>query len=543
MIAWLSQSAGTWIHIWRTERRWLLLRSLCGVIWAMELFWVQKLSFGVVPWISYPVLVQSFRFGLDLVVTVSLVLLLTRRLLTPLLVLNLAVLTLIGTYAHHFHWPPMPVRAASQLREGWALHSSLRDLVSWRITTVLVAAFAAKLFLLLESGRSELVRWVRRATLSLAALVWVLPVAALQVTHLRLSISPAGGLGRTVFAYGYLLPWVCDALSNHQVMAHQARATEFLTHRYDRLSPLEPPLAVHGHIVVLQLESVDGNSVTAGCGKTPVMPFLDALKDRSLYFRIQAFHRNGSCDMDYAATTFTEPYPGLVPYRLPKMPYTNAMPKFMERHGYTTYFFHGNTALFYERGPVMAQLGFNHVYFKEQLAERHLPGSQIGIRDAEVLRVMLAALRSEKRAYLFGITLDTHAPFKQLDPSEMQLFAKPRNEVERYLNSLRYLDNCLRDFVTGLPPGTVVVLYGDHTTSMQADEFHSDVADGKEYVGCLLYEQGSDLASAQQTRSQPIATEGSLNLLDVMSYLRHCVEAGDQAIEPVTVQTRAAAHQ
>jgi hypothetical protein len=522
----LKHTAETWVRIGRSERRWWLLRGLCAALWAVELFWIQKLPFGVVPWMKYPILVQSFRFGLDLLVALAFVFLLSRRYLIPVLALNLAGLAVIGTYATHFHWPLMPVRAASEFSEGWKMSGNLLGLLSGPTVLVLLAAFAAKVILLGLSGRCGLVPGLRGFTLSLVALLWVLPVLALQFTNLRISARTPGGLGRQVFVYGYLLPWICDVASNGQVAGHQARARQFLDHHYDRLSPLEPSFPVRGHVVVLQLESVDANSISAQCEGGQVMPFLRGLKERSMFFRIQAFHRNGSCDMDYAATTGIEPYPGLVPYRLPKMPYTNTTAQFMEREGYATYFFHGNTALFYDRGPVIEQEGFRHIYFKEQLAGRGLPQTAIGIRDAAVLDLMLEALRNEKRAYLFGITLDTHFPFKQLAPGEMELVAKPKNETERYLNSLRYLDNCLRNFVARAPSGTVVVLYGDHTTSMQTDEFHSDVVDGKEYVGCLVYEKGNDLAKAQRTRSQPVAQDGSLNLLDVMNYLRRCVEAG-----------------
>ena len=75
-------------------------------------------------------------------------------------------------------------------------------------------------------------------------------------------------------------------------------------------------------------------------------------------FRIRAFHSSGSCDMDYATVTFSEPYPNLVPYRLPGMKYTNSLPAFMRRQGFTTWFYHGNGSMFYDRGALIERLGF-----------------------------------------------------------------------------------------------------------------------------------------------------------------------------------------
>ena len=511
------------VEVWHRDRRWVLLRLLCAVIWAGELFRIQQIAFAVPPWIRFPLLTQEFRLYLDVVVTLAMVFLVRRRYLTPLLICNALMLAAIGTYVNYFHWPPMPARIMSQWQEGWSFRVQLWEIVPWQTLGLAAAAFALKFCLLVWSGRNPLAPWARRRVLVMALAAYVLPVAGLQLTFLRLSVGPSGGMGRAVYTYGYLLPWVCDTMGNRGLAAHAKRAQTYLTHNYDRITPLEAPLRVTNHIVVLQLEAFGGSAIEAVHEGRPVMPFLRGTKESSMYFRIQAFHRIGSCDMDYAATTFVEPYPGVMPYRLPGMVYTNSMPEFMKRYGYATYIFHGNSSLIYERGPVVRRLGFDHVLFKEQLAGLNLPESVIGIRDRAVLNQALQVLRTEKRAYVFGITLDTHAPFKQLQAGEMEIFPQPANPLERYMNSLRYLDKCLREFVNGLPPGTTVVFYGDHTAALKSEWFCSDVVDGNDYVSCLVYQAGSDLAACQRTRQQAIAEDGSLNLLDVLSYLRHSV--------------------
>jgi hypothetical protein len=58
---------------------------------------------------------------------------------------------------------------------------------------------------------------------------------------------------------------------------------------------------------------------------------------------------------------------------------------------------------------------------------------------------------------------------------------------------------------------------------MHTEIFNSDNADGKDYVGCLIYQKGRDLSALQQTRQLPVATNGSLNVLDVLNYLRHSI--------------------
>jgi hypothetical protein len=509
-----------WREVWRTNKTWVICRFLCPLVWALDLFWIQGKAFETVPWMKYPLLYQGFRLFLDLSVTLLMVLLLRRRILVPLISINLMALTILGTYSAYFHGPLLPIQAYHQWKEGWSMSSHLFNFIAWDTTAVLLGSAALQFWLLWKSGYQRIVPAIRRGILALFAVIITISMVALQATSFKLSSHGNANIHRAVYAYGYTLPWIFDILANRDIKVHVQRAHEYLEHRYDRLSPLEPPVQIPGHFIVLQLESVGGNAITAEVDGKSVMPFLNNLKEESMYFRIESFHRNGSCDMDYAATTGYEPYPGMVPYRLPGMVYTNALPSFMEAHGFTSSFYHGNTALFYDRGPVMKQLGFDHIYFKEQLVREHLPTSAIGVRDAALFNFMLQEIRSESRAYIFAVTLDTHTPFQQLQPTEMELFSKPQNSVERYINALHYLDDCLHDFFQQLPPGTTLVLYGDHTASINSDLFQSDVSNGKEYIPCLIHQTGTNLALLQQTRTNSVSTNGTLNLLDIMSYLR-----------------------
>jgi phosphoglycerol transferase MdoB-like AlkP superfamily enzyme len=110
----------------------------------------------------------------------------------------------------------------------------------------------------------------------------------------------------------------------------------------------------------------------------------------------------------------------------------------------------------------------------------------------------------------------------------MKLYPTPDNDAERFLNAANYLDGCLRKFVEQMPMGTTLVLYGDHTPSLQGAGYESDVVKGKDYVRCLIYQKGANLAAKQQSRDSEIATNGTLNLLDVHSYLRSSIENREQ---------------
>jgi phosphoglycerol transferase MdoB-like AlkP superfamily enzyme len=513
------------------DRRRLWLRLACALVWALELFWLQKLSFAAVPWVRFPLLTESFRLYLDVVFATGVVMLLDRRFLTPLLVLSFLWMTVLAAYLGHFHRPLMPFTVFYELKEAWSLHAHTLDLLPIGISAALLASLAFKLFLLWRSGDLPREGFSRVHFGCMLALLYLLPVNAMQLSHLRLNTRPSTGNMRNVYAYGYSLPWICDLVANRSLQVHARRAERLLGVRYDRISPLEKPLSIPKHLVILQLESVDGPAIDARCGGEPVMPFLGALQEQSMRFRIVAFHFNGSCDMDYPTVTFAEPYPNLVPYRLPGINYTNSLPAFMKKHGFKSYFYHGNGSMFYDRGAVIERLGFDGVFFKEQLASRGFHSSIIGFRDADVLGCVLERLTNVTPVCVFAITLDTHVPFRQLEASEMKVFPNPESDAERFLNAANYLDGCLKRFVEQMPAGTTLMLYGDHTPSLEGAGYRSDVVNGKHYVRCLIYQKGANLAEQQQTRNSAIASDGSLNLLDVLSYVRGSIEhRGDEGI-------------
>jgi len=508
------------------EKRWLTLRLVCSFIWAAELFWVQGLAFDTEPWVRYPLLVQFIRFCLDWVTTLLLSLLLQRRFVTPLLLVNAILLVVVGTYSIYFHRPLMPVGIVFRWHEGCSVRSYLGVMIPLRILAVILVTLSAKFLLLIGSGRGNIPAWARWRMALFAVILYALLVGVLQWTQFKLSAT--GDMGRAIYAYGYTLPWFFDSLGSLNQGDLAERATAFSErHHHDRLTPMERPLSIGASVLVLQLETIGTRVLDASCVGGAVMPFMQELRRKSLYYRIQSFHSNGSCDMDFAATTFTRPYPCAVPYRLPGMQYTNSIPGFMKQHGYRTYVFHGNTQLFYDRGVMMEQLGFDQIFFKEQLASRHLKTSIMGVRDADLLRCVAEVMGSEKFVYVFAITLDTHAPFNVISESEMDIFPRPESQVEKYLNSARYLDNCLRDLIEKVPVGTTVVLYGDHTASLNTEILRSDVVEGVEYVPCLIYQKGNDLSHFQTTRDQDCSRDGSLDVLDIMGYLRNSVMASD----------------
>jgi|GEM_PF-1335453 Phosphoglycerol transferase and related proteins, alkaline phosphatase superfamily len=509
--------------------RALTLRLLCGVIWAAELFWAQGLGFKVPPETTNPVLIQSIRFFMDIIAGCGLCLLLPRRVLIPLNILNVWFFACVATYAQHFPRPLMPITIFGQWREGLDVVAYSGRVLAWGAILVTTVTMLLKCFLLIRSGRPVFSQMVKRIVLGFFIGAYLFFVILLQFSSFDFFRVNAQA-PRCVYAYGYTLPWLFEISVFGRSTQLAPEVYKLFEEKYDSITPVEDPIQIKNHLVIVQLETVGTAAISAKYRDTLVMPFLHGLKNQSMFFRIRSFHNNGSCDMDFAATTFTRPYPSYNPYRIKGIKYTNSMPGFAKKHGMSTHFFHGNTGKFFDRQEVIDRLEFDGIYFKEQLLPLNLQSSFLGARDAEMFRVVLSVLRETERAYAFLITLDTHTPYTYISATEQEIFTNPQNEVERYFNSLRYLDNCLTSFVKDLPEGTTLVIYGDHTAYMKTEMFSSDVVGRDEFVGCLIYQKGTDLSKTQKTRQMAIATSGELNLLDVLSFLRASIAASSPEV-------------
>jgi hypothetical protein len=246
-------------------------------------------------------------------------------------------------------------------------------------------------------------------------------------------------------------------------------------------------------------------------------------------------HWQGSADADFAALNGVAGSTRANTYNIEHYPYSNTTPQLLASCGYDVFSFHGNSGDFYQRRDAYEKMGFTDIYFRRELEERFaLPTERWGIQDEEVLRLSAHELRQATDPTChFVITYTTHTPYTQLPRDGNELYPNPQNTAERYLNSMRYFDNCLRDYVTALGSGTTLFLYSDHPT----EEFDGYVSDrdtsrGMEFIPCLIYDSDQNLSKLQKTRDDRRSKDGSLNLVDVVNYLRNQVKRNcDEAHE------------
>lgn len=494
------------------------------LLWTVELYAVQSAT------LVYPnetgerfaMWAPKIRFVLDLLFISTLTVLLRRRWLIISVIASFFIYLTLLTYFHYFLKPLSILTVWNNWSEGLRAGSLGLDVFPKRAILSLFAMLAIKLALLVITRRSALPRkgaWVLGTALACAYAA--LMVATNRVDPLE-AIQTSHGVGRAGEIRGYLGPWFAEwyYLGNQEVLK---RVIELRQQKFDRLTPIEADVPIQKRLVIIQAESFDTNIIDYKVNGVEVTPFMNALKRKSMYYRVTTMHTNGSSDADFVTLNGVPGSKHVNTFILNDYPYENTTPEILKGCGYKTSSFHGNTGDFYNRRIAYEKIGFDDLYFQEEMVGRYgLFTDRWGVRDDDVFTLSKLKLREEvdQPTCHFIITLTTHMPYTLLEPKDWTIYPDPRTTTQHFINNMRYLDRCMQEYFAVLPADTTVVVYADHPTEEGDGDFKADRVGGKQYIPWFLYDTSHDLAKLQRTRGKAIATDGSLNLADMSNYLR-----------------------
>ncbi len=247
----------------------------------------------------------------------------------------------------------------------------------------------------------------------------------------------------------------------------------FVSPRYPLVHVDEPrpPLAGRTpNVLLIFVEALDRRFLGRTVAGRKVTPFLDALREDSVYF--ENFFANGANTFNglFASLCSSLPRYGTA---ATKARYANdylCLPTLLGRGGYRTRMIIGqNRDRSHSRlGLFMARNGLEEL-IDDRGFPRGAPRMGLGMTDGALfdrVRAEIDALRAGGRPwFLTTLTTSTHHPFTV--PDTHPDVAALRAEPDRFLAALRYLDLELERFVSGLRSDgalrdTVVLVLGDH---------------------------------------------------------------------------------
>lgn len=245
--------------------------------------------------------------------------------------------------------------------------------------------------------------------------------------------------------------------------------------------PLRLPSRPDKHnLVTLQIESLNADIIGHRVGGQLVMPYLTRMARENITYPVMAAqHKTGnSSDAEFSVFNSLEAVEGFPAAQFTQYTYPNSFVKILSRAGYHCLAFHGNKGDFFNRYVNLEKMGFDYFYDRLRL---DLPEIGWGAPDHLVYEKMLEKMSQEEGPFYYHhITMSSHGPFTAADnyfhsPLTADL---PPGKQRNYLNSMAYVDQTLRDFITALQkdfPDTWIFIYGDHIVNSGGDSYPSRV--------------------------------------------------------------------
>ncbi len=496
-------------------------------LWAFEHFIIQASLFECPPITRYPLCYQLGRLSLNVLVAVFVISMVAVPWIWVFIGLDFILSLVVIAYQKYFHKPFKPFSAIKNLREGLKVSSFAVRIISPKTWLLMGACLAVKLCLAIfisqrgvDQSESTML-WIAIVSLALISVI----VLLLQKSSFRFSSIRHASMMRMVYAYGYSMSWLADYFLSPNAEDVAEEAAELQKSYPNRISSDVMRYEIDSHLVILQLESLDWNILNFSLDGKPVTPFLNELASGSQHFKVVAYHDQGSADMDYAVLSGGIPSKRMLSYSMPGLTYSESLPRFMTQQGFKTRSFHGATGNFFNRRTCFDQMGWDEICFREELDGDGVESSYWGVRDKDVFRISAEKLqRATGREFHFIITLDSHGPFNLIKDEEKTIFPRSRDWQKNYFNSMAALDNNLRDYVNALPPETLVVLYGDHTSGVNYGDFSPARDETTEFVPCIVHKR----TSGDTEKPNPIdatTLPADLSILDIIHCMRQKMES------------------
>jgi phosphoglycerol transferase MdoB-like AlkP superfamily enzyme len=268
------------------------------------------------------------------------------------------------------------------------------------------------------------------------------------------------------------------------------------------------------NVLLVFIEGLDRRFLDRTYGEIPGTPFLDRLREESLYF--ENFFSNGVQTSRGLFATYCSYYPrhGAAAMKTRYAHDYACLPSWLDRHGYRTEFVIGQHRDLNRLQTFMARNGLQRLVSESDFppdAERIGLGMSDGALFS-LLRARLEDLQASPRPFMLGtLTLATHHPFGVPDdnPEVRKLLELP----DRYVAALRYTDLHLERLFTdlrrqGLLRNTVVFILGDHGRheNVGSTEFERQVG---HFASPLLIWMDDSLREKSRSRPRTVSAVAS----------------------------------
>lgn len=358
----------------------------------------------------------------------------------------------------------------------------------------------AVLFVLDRISREEqeefsMASLVSRYTLLGIALMVILLISQVYLSNERLGSQHPGVLYQRstsafVNVYGLIPLYSFEYTMLFHPQAYQASSPEELQAEPKLEREILPGVDLvteDQNIIVIQVESLDANIIGHTYKGREITPFLNRLKEESLYFdNFYAQHVNGSFDAEFSFFTSIYSLNKNYGFKLQDLTAFDTIIEKLNRKGYETLAFHGNDKTFFFRDKAYEELGFDRFYSLEDFDLDGLtyPDATLnfGVNDYDFFLQSFDTISdTEEPFFAFLITVTSHTPF-DLYPEQEKVATYDQIDnplVREYFNSMTFTDAALEAFYTrlrdsALIDNSLIIIYADHNAGVVRENYTSD---------------------------------------------------------------------
>lgn len=244
-------------------------------------------------------------------------------------------------------------------------------------------------------------------------------------------------------------------------------------HIFDRIKEIDKP-----HVIVIMNESF-GSVHKRIKTNEDVTPYYDSLNNvikGDLY--VNTFG-GGTANTEFEFLTGMT----IGNYKYPVMPYNNfvkknkySLARYFKKFGYHTVSMHPYTATNYNRDKVYKRFGFDDLLFFDDFEDKKYVRNYVSDSSMyeEVIRRFEKLKSCNKKAFIFGITMQNHSGYNRFDEQRIEsvidenTHIKNKESLDAYLSLMKISDDAIKiliDYFKKEKEPVVLLFFGDHNAS------------------------------------------------------------------------------
>jgi phosphoglycerol transferase MdoB-like AlkP superfamily enzyme len=400
-------------------------------------------------------------------------------------ILEFILSLLCMTYYNYFKAPITFKAIATQFHEFLAIINVVTSLINPVIFSALIISLIIKFYIINNLRICNYKNRHFHGLLSLIFLFFLIEISIKTISSKYEFLEIAQP--RMLEAYGYLNTFAIASI--HETEVENVYIAQSLYDQRKNNLAVDIPLKPFKNLIVIQVESMDYSVLCLKSNGKKVMPFLDSMKNHSIIEKITKNDIMGSASSDYniivgAKTSKAAPY-----YLHPFFNFSKleALPKKLTKFKSAAY--HGCTGNFFSRRIPYMEMGFQKIYFLEDLEPFGFEKKFMGINDGDVFKFAINQLNTNlnDNNFIFIITLTSHYDFMMTPLKNIYPNGQDDTLGKKYINSINYLDQCLLELYEKLPDDTVIILYGDHQSYTKYDGAVENE------IPLMIFQKGNDI--------------------------------------------------